>query len=301
MDPLDTIKLRPLMDISRGISEVVIGLIDGPVDFSHVAFRGAQIRTVSGFQLEECRNSSGMACVHGTFVAGILSSFRGTASPSICPSCSLILRPIFADYSESSVSSQSSLNTRIPSSTAEELSRAIIEVIDAGAKIVNLSIGLSTSSLTRYNKLKEAYDYALQRDVIMIVAAGNQGNIGNVSLTDHSWIIPIAACDEYGQFSAVSNFGPSIGKRGLMAPGVNIESTSPGGGYSRMSGTSFAAPFVTGAIALLWSIFPKATAPEIIHSIITASQNRRSIIPPLLNSEAAWKVLGKTIHHEMTM
>lgn len=103
----------------------------------------------------------------------------------------------------------------------------------------------------------------------------------------------MAACDEQGRLASESNFGPSIGIRGLMAPGMNIISTSPGGQYTKMSGTSIAAPFVSGAIALLWSIFPKATAAEITHSIISGASNhhRRTIIPPILNAEEAWKTL----------
>ena len=64
-----------------------------------------------------------------------------------------------------------------------------------------------------------------------------------------------------------------------------------------MSGTSFAAPFVTGAIALLWSIFRKATAATIIYSVIRAASNQRrraSIIPPLMNAEEAFKLLRNT-------
>jgi subtilisin family serine protease len=77
-----------------------------------------------------------------------------------------------------------------------------------------------------------------------------------------------------------------------MAPGVNIMSSYPGGKYTHMSGTSFAAPFVTGAIALLWSIFPYATPSEIIKAITTTIPfKRRSIIPSLLNAEAAWNKL----------
>ena len=169
--------------------------------------------------------------------------------------------------------------------------------INAGAKIINLSLGLDTSSLTVYDGLQQAYDYALRKGVIIVIAAGNQGNMGNVSLINHQWIIPVAACDENSRLDPMSNFGPSIGRRGLLAPGVNITSTYPGGQYGHISGTSFAAPFVTGTIALLWSMFPKATAAEIIHSVVAGTSfshhhhHRRSIIPPLLNAEAAWNRL----------
>ena len=98
-------------------------------------------------------------------------------------------------------------------------------------KVINLSLGLSSSSLTTYDKLQQAYDYALDKRVIIVVAAGNQGNIGNISLINHQWLIPVAACDEDGRLDPISNFGPSIGNRGLMAPGVNIRSTYPGGQY----------------------------------------------------------------------
>jgi subtilisin family serine protease len=78
-----------------------------------------------------------------------------------------------------------------------------------------------------------------------------------------------------------------------MAPGINITSTASGRGYTKMSGTSFAAPFVTGALALLWSIFPKATAAGLIHAIRLGALNllHRSVIPPLLDVEAAYHTL----------
>ncbi len=179
----------------------------------------------------------------------------------------------------------------VPSSNPTELSDAVIEIVNAGARIINLSLGLSTSSLTTYPNLREAYDYARKQGAIIVAASGNQGDIGRISLIHNEWIIPVAACNEYGVLDPMSNFGASMGRRGLMAPGTSITSTYAGGGYVQMSGTSFAA-FVTGAIALLWSLFPNATPAEIINSIIrVAAFNRRSIIPPLLNVEAAWNKL----------
>src|SRR5215216_1598031 len=290
MGPLDQVKLHSLMNISTGISEIVIGIIDGPVDFKHPALQGSRIRTINDSQLAACKNANSIACIHGTFVTGILSAKRGVSAPSICPDCEIILRPIFNE--NASHNNNDNTLTTLPASTPEKLSSAIIETIDAGARIINLSAGLVSPSLVSYHKLQEAYDYALQKDVMIVVAAGNQGNIGNISLVEHEWVIPVVACNENGRFDPMSNFGPSIGRRGLMAPGVNISSTSPGGEYTHMSGTSFAAPFVTGVIALLWSIFPKTTTTQMIYSIGKgASFNRRSIIPPLLNAEMALEVL----------
>ena len=294
MDPLIQTRLHSLMKLSSGNPDITIGVIDGPVDFSHAAFNGSKIRTVKDSQIGACKNANDIACTHGTFIAGILCARRGLAAPAICPDCEILLNTIFREGAKNA----SSNDIISPSATPEELSNAIIETIDAGAKIINLSLGLSSSSLTSYDNLQEAYDYALQKGVIIVVAAGNQGNIGNISLINHQWLLPVAACDENGRLNSMSNFGPSIGNRGIIAPGVNIRSTYPGGQYTNMSGTSFAAPFVTGAIALLWSIFTNATASMIKYAITTGASNlrRRSIIPPLLNAEETYKLLKNAIN-----
>jgi subtilisin family serine protease len=286
MDSLSQIKLSSVMTLSSGSPTVTVGLIDGPIDFNHTAFQNSRIKTVKESQIGACKAADSVACVHGTFVAGILCAKRGLVAPAICPNCQIILYPIFSDNTPSH---NNNVNTILSSSTPEELSQAIIETVDAGANVINLSLGLNTSFITTYCRLQEAYDYALKHHVIIITAAGNQGNIGYFSILNHPWVIPIAACDEYGHPDSLSNFGHSIGRRGLLAPGVNITSTRPSEGYIRMSGTSFAAPFVTGTVALLWSLFPNATVEDIMRSI--TSNHRRTIIPPVINAEAAWKFL----------
>jgi subtilisin family serine protease len=286
MDPLAQTRLLSLMSVSGGSPDITIGVIDGPLDLNHPAFQGSRIRTVKDSQRVACKNASDTACIHGTFVTGILCAKRGLSAPAICPDCSIIVNPIFRRDPTTN-----NWGVATPAVTFEELTDAIMETIDTGVKIINLSLGLSTSSLTVYDKLQQVYDYALRKGVIMVVAAGNQGSIGSISLINHQWLIPVAACDENGMLDSSSNFGASIGHRGVMAPGVNIMSTYPGGRYTRMSGTSFAAPFVTGSIALLWSVFPNATATAIIQSLTKRTSNCRSIIPPLLNVEAAYSKL----------
>jgi subtilisin family serine protease len=299
MDPLSLIRLRSLMNISGGSPDITIGLIDGPVDLNHPAFNGSTIRAVKDSQLAECKNAGSIACSHGTFIAGILCAKRGLSAPAICPSCTLLLRPIFTEQRRIMKNSNKNNNTNksdtylFPSSNPEDLSDAIIEIVNAGARIINLSLGLSTSSLVTYPELQEAYDYARQHGTIIIAASGNQGNIGSISLLHNQWIIPVAACDEYGHLDPMSNFGPSVGGRGLMAPGINVTSTSSGGGYVKMSGTSFAAPFVTGVLALLWSVFPTASPAQLVRSIRVGSSHHlhRSIMPPLLNVETVYHLL----------
>lgn len=289
MDPLIQTGLRSLMNISRGCPDVVIGIIDGPVDLTHPAFQASKIKTIRDSQLKSCKNASSMACLHGTFVTGILCAKPELPAPAICPNCEVILNPIFGE----NVGDRSNEDIIFPSATADELSKAIVETVDAGARIINLSLGLSASSLITYDTLQQTYDYLLHKNVIIVVAAGNQGCIGNVSLIDHKWIIPVAACNEMGKLDPISNFGPSIGNRGVMAPGTNIRSTCPGGQYTRMSGTSFAAVFVTATFALLWSVFPMASAAELIYCLRTGSSDgrHRSITPSLLNVERVYHLL----------
>src|SRR5215203_2120941 len=179
MDPLEQVKLRSLMAISTGIPEVVIGLIDGPINFKHNAFEGSNITTVKDSQYAACRSANSIACMHGTFIAGMLCARRESSVSAICSDCTLLLYPIFTEGEKEGANSKNSgTHLLLPSTTPKELSNAIIETVDAGAKIINISAGLSASSLVTYKELEEAYDYAMRNGVIVVAAAGNQGSIG---------------------------------------------------------------------------------------------------------------------------
>lgn len=282
-NPLNITSLNRLMEISEGDNNIVIGLIDGPVKLDHPAFLESNIKTLTQDQYLNCKNSSSLACMHGTFIAGILSSKRGLPSPAICPKCTLLVHPVFM---EAPNSNKNEFN--IPSTTPELLSNAILETINAGAKIINLSLNLlDTHNLLHIKPLYEIYQYAAKKDILIVNAAVNNGYIGQTSLPH--WIIPVTSCSESGNISTQTNIGPTIGTRGLMAPGINITSTAASGGYNTSSGNSIAAAFVTGTLALLWSIFPTKNASELKHSILR--QNKRTIIPPLLDAYTAFQIL----------
>ncbi len=284
-NPLDAVRLNLLMERTRGRPEIVIGLIDGPVSMGHPDLTGAHIREISGNN-GRCDQASSAACLHGTYIAGILCGRRGSIAPAICPDCTVLVRPIFAEAVEAM--------DQMPSTTPEELAGAILDCIAAGARVLNLSASLSHPSGRSERRLEEALDYAARRGVIAVAAAGNQGTLGSSAITRHPWVVPVIAYDPLGIPLSYSNLGKSIGTRGLGAPGHNIISLGAGSQPLSLSGTSVAVPFVTGAIGLLWSEFPAASAAEVKLVISQAQGYRRlRVVPPLLNAWAAYEALRR--------
>jgi subtilisin family serine protease len=283
----DLTRLTPLLERTPGRPEIKIGLIDGPVVLDHPDLATENIREVPGEFAGACALSSSAACKHGTFVAGILLAKRGSAAPAICPGCSLVVRPIFRETNSG--------NGQMPSATPQELASAIVETIDAGARILNLSAALAQPSVKGERELQSALDYAAQRAVIVVAAAGNQGMVGSSVITRHPWVIPVAGCDRRGRPLNQSNLGNSIGRRGVLGPGDDITSLTPEGKPVTFAGTSVAAPFVTGAVALLWSEFPVAPAAALLLAVRgTRRPSRTAIVPPLLDAWAAHQfMLGR--------
>jgi subtilisin family serine protease len=285
---LDLVRLPLLMERTRGDPAIVIGLIDGPVAMTHPDLAGARIREVPGRLAGTCAQASSAACQHGTFVAGMLVAKQGSAAPAICPDCTLLLRPIFAE------TATSSSDAEVPTAAPEDLAGAIVDCLDAGARILNLSVALTQPSASGQRELENALDRSARRGVIVVAAAGNQGTLASSVITRHPSVIPVAACDRNGRPLSVSNLGRSIGRRGLSAPGDDVTSLAADRGLMTFGGTSAAAPFVTGTLALLWSTFPAAAAAAISHAVTRAhGPRRRTVVPPLLDAWAAYELLRR--------
>ncbi len=280
MQSLGMVRLNQLMQHTSGSPDIVIGLIDGPVQTSHPDLEGTSIHNLT--KAAGCLRQASVACLHGTFVAGILHAKRGSAAPAVCPGCRLLVRPIFAEGEGGG----------FPSCEPDDLATAMVECIRAGARLLNLSVGLMHASPNGVRVLESALDLAARQSVLVVAAAGNQGMVGASALARHPAVLPVAASTATGAIASLSNLGHSVGRRGLAAPGDSIQSLAPDGGTRRFSGTSAATPFVTGAAALLWSLYPHASVARIRHSLLHAARaNRSSIAPPLLDAQAAWDFL----------
>ena len=284
MTPFQLIRLTPLMERTSGRPEIVIGLIDGPVVMHHPELASRHIREIAGNGSGTCNQADSAACLHGLFVAGILSAKRGSVAPAICPNCTLLVRPIFAETKVA--------NGEMPSATPEELAQAILDCLDAKARVLNVSAAIAQPAIKSERVLEEALGQAARSGVIVIAAAGNQGTLGSTAITRHSWVIPVVAYDQQGKPMNHSNLGSSIGRRGLGAPGDGITSLGAEGKPLTLGGTSAAAPFVTGTVALLWSEFPNASAADVKLAVTQPySGRRKTVVPPLLDAWMSYQSL----------
>lgn len=126
-----------------------------------------------------------------------------------------------------------------------DIARAIYRAVDLGADVINMSFSMPESS----QELRRALQYARARGVVCVAAAGNDASTVAVFPAGHSSTIGVAATTIGDDLSTFSNYGGAIAK--VAAPGEGIVTTYPGGLYAAGWGTSFSAPQVAGAAALL--------------------------------------------------
>jgi subtilisin family serine protease len=281
--PLELVQLRRMMAHTSGEPGVLIGLLDGPVDSSHPDLARARISSIPAGR-NVGSDPASAACRHGTLVASILCARRGSGAPAICPGCTVLVRSIFAETGAGAGVSLSTAPT--------QLAAGIVACVEAGARVLNVSAALAEPSASGSKELDDAVTLAAAHGVLVIAAAGNQGTVGSWALTRHPWVIPVGACDRRGRPAEHSNLANSLGRRGLLAPGVGVISLAAGGGLVTSNGTSTAAPFVTGTAALLWSLVPNARASDVKHALTQGQlRQRNAIVPPLLNALRAYDIL----------
>ncbi len=141
---------------------------------------------------------------------------------------------------------------------------------DNGANVINLSLGGSSGSVV----LSSAIEYAQNLGAVVVMAAGNDA----LSEPDYpakyaiNFGISVGAVDINSQIAYFSNragLDPSLNH--VVAPGVSIYSTVPGGGYAYYDGTSMATPHVAGVVALMLSANPNLTPLQVQQILIEST------------------------------
>ena len=152
--------------------------------------------------------------------------------------------------------------------------------VDNGAKVINTSFGKAYSPHKEW--VYEAIQYAAKHDVLIVNAAGNDGNDIDVVKTypNDSKDLLTEVSDNVLTIGAMSadyneNLPASFSNYGkinvdIFAPGVKVYSTTPGNEYKHFSGTSMAAPSTAGVAALIRSYYPKLSASQVKHIIMNS-------------------------------
>jgi subtilisin family serine protease len=224
---LKKIQMPKAWDITKGSSKVTVAVIDDGVQTNHPEFKGKIIRPY-----DIVYNSSYISPGdHGTHVAGIIAaSMNTTGITGVAPNVKIMPINVFMGS-----------NTN-----ANYIADAIIYAVNNGANVINLSLGSPDYSYI----IDYATSYAVSEGILVIAAAGNSDTYIPMYPAALSNVLAVSATDKNDRITSFSNYGSYID---FSAPGQDIYSTMTRSSYGNMSGTSMAAPVVSGVSALVLS------------------------------------------------
>ena len=218
-----------------------IGMIDSEVDVSHPSLKAARIQSRS-FTADGAKLPS----FHGTAIASIIAA-SGSEFVGIAPNAELYAAAVFE---------QDPQRGEIASTVS--LVRALDWLISSGVDVVNISLAGPPNRL-----LEAALQRASEQGVMILAAAGNGGPVAQPMYpAAYTSVVAVTAVDSNGQVFRLANRGEYLD---ISAPGVGMRHARSGGGYAASSGTSFAVPFATTAVARLRQLQPGDNALELLY------------------------------------
>jgi cyanobactin maturation PatA/PatG family protease len=250
--------LKELWAQTCGDSRIRIAVLDGPVDLTHPSFARTnlkQLETLLSGERKGDRSSE-----HGTHISSIIFGGHDGAVMGIAPRCSGLIVPIFSAVVDGSPVACSQL----------DLARALLQAVQAGANIINISGGEFSSSGRAHPLLAETVLTCSRQNALIVAAAGNQGcnclQIPGALPT----VLAVGAMDAEGQPLSFSNWGRAYQSQGILAPGENILGATVDGGTTTASGTSVATAIVSGVAALMMSLQLKRGRKPDVESVRAA-------------------------------
>lgn len=225
--------------------DVKICILDSGVQASHEDFRESNFdgyygnEFVSPYWYEDNKG-------HGTHISGTIAASDNTIGiVGIAPEAETYIVRVFDD-------DRNFYGFADGTAYSTDLIAAATICKEWGADIINASLGGRT-----YNRIEEEFFTNLFYDsgILTVAASGNGGDDRNVYPAAYEGVLSVGAVDEYLNMAEFSTWNPST--TDVLAPGVNILSTFKENVYATFSGTSMAAPHVTGTLALMISYINK--------------------------------------------
>jgi len=233
--------------LETGAEYVTIAIVDSGVDFTHPDLAP---KVLAGYDFVENDTIPQDAYGHGTNVAGIAAAVTNNTQGVAGVSWGAQILPVrvLDAYGGGSYSI---------------VAAGIVYAVDNGAQIINLSLGGKNPGAV----LESAVMYAVERGCLVVAASGNDASGSLRYPAAYGVTVSVGATNSLNQRWSDSNYGSGLD---LMAPGDEIYSSTTGGGYGYRSGTSLAAPFVSGMAAVLWGK-AGATTPYLVEVAMESS------------------------------
>lgn len=278
---------------ARGAGEAV-AILDTGVDAAHPFLRGRVVeeacfssRSAAQGGAPVCPNGEtrqtgegaarpcgAAGCEHGTHVAGIAAG-RGARFSGMAPDADIIAIQVFTQFSDVAGGPAPCRGGGQPSPCIASFTSDQIRALDYLRQLslqrpiaaANMSLGGGRSATACDSDMtKDVIDQLRAAGITTVIAAGNNGFPDAVSRPGCiSTAVTVGATDKQDRLAPFSNNGPLVD---ILAPGVGVQSSVPGGGFAAFSGTSMAAPHVAGAITALRSLSPQATVEDVERALL---------------------------------
>lgn len=247
--PQRRLRFQRVWPITMG-RHVVVAVIDSGLDAGNPQLRDAHIRRGINVTVDPPSHEVSDCVGHGSEVAAIIAAQQtpGSAFLGIAPQATLL--PI-----KQSRDAHDELG-------AVFLARALRAAADAGAQVANVSVTAPTAT----QGLVAAVRYARRKGMVIVASVGNDQGTGNQPLypaalsTRFDNVIAVSASDAHDGVPPFPESGPYVD---IAAPGLDFQVPAPGSGFVDVNGTSFAAPYVTGTVALMLSADPQLTPAQV--------------------------------------
>jgi thermitase len=223
---------------------VKIGVVDTGIDQTHPDLTGQTVACAQSLDMPievgRCADDNG----HGTHVAGTIAAKanNGVGIAGVAFNADLVVCKALDEFGSGSIA---------------DVANCIGWARMQGVKVISLSIEGGDSG-TLHDAVANAWNGG--NGALVVAAAGNEGDASLDYPAAYPEVVSVAATDDRDARADFSNANPDVE---VAAPGVDILSTVPGGGYDTMSGTSMATPHASGVAGVLWQLFPSDSAVAI--------------------------------------
>jgi subtilisin family serine protease len=241
---LEKIQAPTAWEVSTG-GGVTVAILDTGVEADHPDLAS---RLVPGWNAVDLDDDTTPVNSHGTRVAGVVAAEtnNGVGVASIAYGAHLM--PIRVSNSSDGVAYES------------DIARGLTWAADHGAQVANISYDVTNSAA-----VSAAAQYMRSKGGVVVAAAGNHGT--NTAQGDNPYVISVSPTTSWDSKASYPGYGDAVD---VSAPGYRLLSTTTGGGYATVSGTSYASATTAGVAALLMSA-NKFLSPEDVESILEST------------------------------